>query len=71
MLPTGATIEAAPKTSIVSSKDLAGIFGVDPDIVEIAVAVIGDRAEALASVDTQQQRPIDLENFIFIFRVDY
>src|SRR5205807_3641353 len=69
-LPTRPAAEAAPETSIIRSEDLARILRIDPDIVEVAVRGVGNRAEAFPAVDAEQEGPINLENLIFVFRID-
>src|SRR5258706_5730412 len=70
MLPQVAAVYTTPQAAIVADNYCAGIFRIDPDIVEISVRSTGNAAEALAAVSTEQQDQIGLEDSVFILRID-
>ncbi len=69
MFPARAAVLAAPQPAIVAGEHHVGIRRIDPDVVKIAVSV-GHRAETAPAIHAEQQRSIDLEQFVFVLGVD-
>src|ERR1019366_8960218 len=69
--PAMAAIVTAPQPAIVAGEDGVGVFGVDPNVVEIAVRGVGDRAEAAPSVGVgEEEGAAGLEDFVFVLGID-